>query len=249
MRTHLIMSLDNHIPLFLDLEPEQQFLIESLFGPVEYPSGTIIFNQGDPAAYFYLILSGKVEIHYKPYDGPPMVLTHLSRGDGFGWSAVIGNPYYTSTIIAANDLQALRIHAAQLKQFCREHPATGRIVLERLAEIVSARWKHAHTEVNAILAEAYSMNAVDDKRKGKSKMTAPLHTQEQQLRALIEQLSAYIEQFHGGSVEFVSFDGGTLTVKLGGACVGCPLSPSTLHGWVAGTVHQFFPNIEISSIE
>lgn len=67
---------------------------------------------------------------------------------------------------------------------------------------------------------------------------------EASLRTLIEQLSAYIEQFHGGSVELVSFDGKVLQVSLGGACLGCPLLPSTLHGWVEGTVRQFFPDIE-----
>lgn len=68
-------------------------------------------------------------------------------------------------------------------------------------------------------------------------------TTEQRLKALIEQLSAYIEQYHGGSVEMISFDGSELVVRLGGACLGCPLSPSTLHGWVEGTIRQFFPEI------
>jgi len=64
------------------------------------------------------------------------------------------------------------------------------------------------------------------------------------MKALVEQLSAYIETFHGGEAEYVSFDGKVLKVRLGGACLGCPLSPSTLHGWVEGTVRQFFPDIE-----
>jgi len=65
-----------------------------------------------------------------------------------------------------------------------------------------------------------------------------------QMKALVEQLSAYIETFHGGSAEYVSFDGRILKVHLGGSCLGCPLSPATLHGWVEGTVRQFFPGIE-----
>ena len=65
-----------------------------------------------------------------------------------------------------------------------------------------------------------------------------------QMKALVEQLSAYIETFHGGSAEYVSFDGKVLKVRLGGSCLGCPLSPSTLHGWVEGTVRQFFPDIK-----
>jgi Fe-S cluster biogenesis protein NfuA len=72
----------------------------------------------------------------------------------------------------------------------------------------------------------------------------PIYTPEESLKALIGQLDAYIQQYHGGSVEVVSFDGKVLKVKLGGACLGCPLSPVTLKGWVAGTVKQFFPEIE-----
>jgi len=67
---------------------------------------------------------------------------------------------------------------------------------------------------------------------------------EQRVRALIEQISAYIEQYHGGKVEMISLEQKVLTVRLGGACLGCPLLPSTLHGWVEGTVRQFFPEIE-----
>ena len=66
---------------------------------------------------------------------------------------------------------------------------------------------------------------------------------EERLQALLEQLSAYIEHYHGGSVEMVALEGDTLKVHLGGACLGCPLSQNTLHGWVEGTVRQFFPEI------
>ncbi len=69
-------------------------------------------------------------------------------------------------------------------------------------------------------------------------------TEEERLRALIESISAYIECYHGGEVQMISYDGETLKVKLSGACLGCPLSPTTLHGWVEGTVRQFFPNLK-----
>jgi len=70
------------------------------------------------------------------------------------------------------------------------------------------------------------------------------YTVEESIRALINQLDGYITQYHGGSVEMVSLDNNVLKVRLGGACLGCPLSPVTLKGWVAGTVKQFFPEIE-----
>ena len=71
------------------------------------------------------------------------------------------------------------------------------------------------------------------------------YTEEEQVRALLSRINAYIEQYHGGSVEMIALEGKVLKVRLGGACLGCPLSPSTLHGWVAGTVHQFFPDLEV----
>jgi Fe-S cluster biogenesis protein NfuA len=78
-------------------------------------------------------------------------------------------------------------------------------------------------------------------------MTLPDDVQtpsEDLVRGLVDQISAYIEQYHGGSVEMVSLEGETLKVRLGGACEGCPLSQMTLHGWVEGTVKQFFPQIK-----
>lgn len=72
----------------------------------------------------------------------------------------------------------------------------------------------------------------------------PQYSEKQQLRGLVEQLDAYIEEYHGGRVEFVSYDGGVVKVRLGGACQDCPLSPTTLKGWVEGTIKQFFPEVQ-----
>jgi Fe-S cluster biogenesis protein NfuA len=75
------------------------------------------------------------------------------------------------------------------------------------------------------------------------------YTTDEMMQGLVNQISAYIEQYHGGSVELISFDGEKLKVRLGGACVGCPLSAQTLHGWVKGTVQQFFPDVEVIGVE
>ncbi len=68
-------------------------------------------------------------------------------------------------------------------------------------------------------------------------------TEEERMRALVDTISAYIEYYHGGAVKMISFDGENLKISMSGACLGCPLSPHTLHGWVEGTVRQFFPGL------
>jgi Fe-S cluster biogenesis protein NfuA len=67
---------------------------------------------------------------------------------------------------------------------------------------------------------------------------------EERLRALLNVISSYIEHYHGGWVRLVALEGDVLKVEMGGACEGCALSQTTLHGWVEGTVRQFFPEIQ-----
>ena len=66
---------------------------------------------------------------------------------------------------------------------------------------------------------------------------------EDKMRTLLEVVSSYIEQYPGGWVRLVDYDGEVLRVEMGGACEGCSLSESTLHGWIEGTVRQFFPDL------
>ncbi len=140
-----------YIPLFHDLEIEQTLILKPLFENVVYPHDSTIIKQREVANYLYLIVRGDAAIHYKPYDGPSMLLTHLHAGDVFGWSAVVGSHFYTSSIISETPVEALRIRGGHLLTLIREHPETGRIILDRLARSVSPRWKNAHEQVELLL--------------------------------------------------------------------------------------------------
>ena len=72
---------------------------------------------------------------------------------------------------------------------------------------------------------------------------------EEKIRGLIEQLDAYIAHYHGGRVEFCSFDGTPVKVRMGGACAECPLQTATIQGWVQGTIRQFFPDVTVANCE
>ncbi len=237
----------HEVELLRGLQQDELALLDRLFEPYRCPAGTVIFEQGEKAEYLYLLVEGEVVIRYKPYDGPPITVARIAPGGAFGWSAAVGSATYTSCAVCEKDCRAVRIRGDDLRRLCEQHPRLGRVILDRLAEVVSSRWQNARTQVRAMLAygvrEKQETRQVTGERAMKT--TAPQHSKEEKLRGLIEQLSAYVEQFHGGSVEFISFDGKVLKVRLGGACLGCPLSPATLRGWVAGTVRQFFPEVEV----
>jgi CRP/FNR family cyclic AMP-dependent transcriptional regulator len=140
-----------YIPLFQDLDPAQADLLKPLFEQFFCPADTVIFEQGAPATHLYLLIKGEVEIRYKPYDGPPITLTHLREGDVFGWSAVVGSPYYTSSIISETQIESIRIQGNQLLKLFRDAPETGKIVMDRLARVVSPRWENAYAQVQSLL--------------------------------------------------------------------------------------------------
>jgi CRP-like cAMP-binding protein len=146
----MLESLPN-IPLFQNLEPAQTALLKPLFEQFICAPDTTIFEQGEPADYLYLLIKGEVAIRYKPYDSPPITLTHLRGGDVFGWSAVVGSAYYTSSIVSETSIEALRIRGSYLLVLVREHPETGKIIMDHLANVVSSRWKNAHAQVQSLL--------------------------------------------------------------------------------------------------
>jgi CRP/FNR family transcriptional regulator, cyclic AMP receptor protein len=143
----------NRSDIFKELDESQIELLRPLFEAFSCQAGTIIFQQGEPAEFLYLVINGKVEISFKPYDGMPMTVSRVGSGGVFGWSAVLGSEQYTSTAIAFKALKSFRVHGNELRRFCLEHPAEGKRILEHLAEGVSSRWTDAHKQVKAFLIQ------------------------------------------------------------------------------------------------
>ena len=146
-----------NIPLFEDLGEETLKLLDPLFEPCTCHEG-LIFEQGDPAIHLYLVIEGSVDILYKPYDAPPIVITNVKPGGIFGWSAIGGNTVYTSSASCHEICKAMRVRGSELHKLSTQHPETAEILLDRLAESVSKRWHNAHSQVRDILSLGISTN-------------------------------------------------------------------------------------------
>ena len=146
-----MLELLPNIPLFENLDTAQIALLKPLFEQFIRPANTTIFEQGETASYLYLLIKGEVIIRFKPYDTPPITLTRLRAGDVFGWSAVLGSTHYTSSLVSETEIETIRIRGSHLLALVRDHPETGKIIMDRLANVVSSRWKNARTQVQALL--------------------------------------------------------------------------------------------------
>ena len=68
-------------------------------------------------------------------------------------------------------------------------------------------------------------------------------TIEEKVKAVIDQIRPQL-MMDGGDVELVSVEGNKVTVRLKGACVGCPASQITLKQGIERIIKENVPEID-----
>jgi CRP-like cAMP-binding protein len=141
------------IPLFSGLNPEQLEPLAEGFRSDSHDADSIVFSQGDPADRLYILISGKVAIKFKPPDGEILTVSEIEAGGVFGWSSTLGRESYTSGAYCLEDCETISISGQDLRIMCEEHPETGVIILERLAEVIAQRLRNTHIHVVEMLRQ------------------------------------------------------------------------------------------------
>lgn len=152
------------LSIFAGLDGNQISQLSPFMMECSFPRDQVIFDQGKPAEYLYILLSGEVAIHYKPYDGPPLTVARIEPGGVFGWSSALRRDVYTSGAIAVQESLAYRIRGSNLPVICNQHPETGKILLERLAGVIAERLRSTHTHVLGILTQGMDTKGSGTKR-------------------------------------------------------------------------------------
>lgn len=141
------------IPFFLGLSSADRKRILANFRAEDRRAGQVFFQQDQPADRLYLLVSGRVEIRFKPDDGEALTVSVIEAGGVFGWSAALGRSSYTSGAVCTADGRCLSIRGRDLRRVCQDHPATGVILLERLAELIALRLTSTHDHVMELLRQ------------------------------------------------------------------------------------------------
>lgn len=147
------------LTLFQGLATEDIDLLAGAFRRDAYPAGKVIFAQGDPATRLYVLTTGRVAIHFKPYDGDTLPVADIDPGGVFGWSAALGRPTYTSCAIVVEGCEAISISGEELRRLCTSHPQTGVVILERLAGVIAERLNSTHAKVVEMLQQGMDQRA------------------------------------------------------------------------------------------
>jgi len=141
------------LPFFQGLQPGDRQRILQRFHVEDHEVEEVIFFQGRPADRLYLLASGQVEIRFKPDDGEALTVSVIEPGGVFGWSAALGRRSYTSGAVCTESGHSLSIRGRDLRRIFEENPATGVILLERLAEVIAMRLTSTHAHVMELLRQ------------------------------------------------------------------------------------------------
>ena len=147
-----------HLAFFSGFDPPKMRLIAPLLDMCSFEPDEVIFEQGDLAAFVYILLQGTVQIRYKPYDGPPLNVALIQQMGVFGWSAALRRSSYTSGAFALVKCEVVRIRGEKLRRLCEVHPDVGSSLLECLSDLIAERLNSTHAQMMAILCEGMDIS-------------------------------------------------------------------------------------------
>lgn len=140
-------DLLKNVPIFSELGRRDLDRLAKLMVPRDIKAGEVIIKEGDQAAGFFVISSGKVEVVQGVDSGSPTVLNTLGEGDFFGEMALFEGFPRNATIRAVKDTECMAMTRWDFTAEMKNHPeiAVGMVlVLVRRLRAVEEQLTHTH---------------------------------------------------------------------------------------------------------
>ncbi len=99
--------------------------------------GNILFNVGDSAGHFYVLLKGQVQLSLG--QNRPVVYHARHPGEIIGWSYLIGRETYSATAECGESTNLLRFDRESFLTILKKNPANEALLFRRLAEMLGNR--------------------------------------------------------------------------------------------------------------
>jgi len=114
--------------------------------PRRFTKGQIVFQQGDDADHFYIILEGWVKLYRQLASGEEIILHMFTNGESFAEAAMFNDHRYPATAEVAADARLLAINSNLFIKVLEENPQTA---IQMLCSI-SSHMKLLVTEIEQI---------------------------------------------------------------------------------------------------
>jgi CRP/FNR family cyclic AMP-dependent transcriptional regulator len=117
----LLMVL-GRLPVFEGLSRNELRLVERMLHERRYKKGETVFNEDEPGAGMYIIISGEVGITRKMDDGKELSLAIVKEHNFFGELALLDEIPRSATAKAISEAVLFAFSKPSLETVCRRNP-------------------------------------------------------------------------------------------------------------------------------
>ena len=137
------------LPLFARLEPEALDAMLAQASSRRYGIGDVVFEQGEPARQFFVLLHGRLKVTQLTPDGQQIIVRMINPGDLFGIAKALSRPDYPGTATAAAESVALGWPMSHWDGLIARNPNLA----VNAMQTVGNRLQEAHTRIRELATE------------------------------------------------------------------------------------------------
>ena len=136
-------------PLFAGLSPREIAELAATAREARLGAREYAFTEGDPAAWFWLVIEGRVKIVRQSKGGKDVVLELLGPGEPFGGVAVIEQRPYPASAQATEPSTILKSPRDAIMSVAERHPS----IVREMAMMIARRLRAAHDAVQSFAVD------------------------------------------------------------------------------------------------
>lgn len=121
----------------------------------EFAAGTVLFRDGEPADFAYLLQSGRVRL-FKQLGAMERSLRVVRAGDLFGESALKPGAVRRTTAVALDDITTIAVDHRTFQEILGQHPQVGSSVLQQLL----GRLRDAEDQIEVLMMRDHQSKVV-----------------------------------------------------------------------------------------
>ncbi|MEO0565233.1 MAG: Crp/Fnr family transcriptional regulator [Chloroflexota bacterium] len=137
------------LQLFDGLDADVIEAIQSIAEQIVLAKGEKLYEQGDTATAFYVVLRGGVRMVEHTYDGKSLNLKVYGPGDSFGLLAIAGGYSHAAEMVAMHPTVVLGFEGSIVRRLIADYPSVGLRIIDALVDHVH----HAHDRIRHMALE------------------------------------------------------------------------------------------------
>ncbi len=141
-----LRAVVRELPVFSGMEAAafDRLIEQSTYKSI--PQGRIVFQQGEEARLFYILVQGRLKVTQVTADGQQIIVRVVNPGDLFGFALALGRRDYPGTPLALVDSSVLAWPMDLMTEFMARHPTLA----VKTMQMIGSRLDAAHSRIREI---------------------------------------------------------------------------------------------------